>query len=231
MMMRRFLITGLALALLCESAPVLAKVPDTWDGLTRVRGGRSEEVYLLPGADFRSYTKVMIDVPEVAFQKDWQRNQNESATFGTGQVTDQDIRNIINEASARFLQSLSQAYTKDGYAVVPQPGSGVLRLSTAIVNLTIAAPDTNDNGMSSTFTQNAGQATLVVEARDAVSGTLLGRSIDAQIIGDGAPFRRDSMSNRADFEQQLSTWAKMSAAGLGKLKANSPIDAEGAVRR
>ena len=41
------------------------------DGLVRVKSKRLDVVYLQPGADFRSYTKVMLDPTEVAFAKNW----------------------------------------------------------------------------------------------------------------------------------------------------------------
>jgi hypothetical protein len=44
-------------------------MPDTWDGLVEVKPKRMDAAYLLPGADFRSYTKVMIDPSEVAFRE------------------------------------------------------------------------------------------------------------------------------------------------------------------
>src|SRR5262245_11029369 len=42
-----------------------AKAPDTWDGLIKVKSKRADAVYLQPGADFRPYTKVMLDPTEV----------------------------------------------------------------------------------------------------------------------------------------------------------------------
>jgi Protein of unknown function (DUF3313) len=229
--MQRFLIAGLAFTLLFGAAPVQSRAPDTWDGLLRVRGGQSDLVYLLPEADFRTYTKVMIDVPEVAFRKNWQRDQNSSAHRGTGRISDKDVRDAINEASGRFGEALNEAFTRAGYAVVSEPGPDVLRVSTAIIDLSIAAPDIQTAGRSRSYAREAGEATLVVEARDAVSATLLGRSIDRRIVGGNTSFRRDSVTNRADFERLFSSWARMSAEGLNKLKAHSPVDAEGALRR
>ena len=42
-----------------------ADMPENWDGLVEVKPKRMDAAYLLPGADFRSYTKVMIDPSEV----------------------------------------------------------------------------------------------------------------------------------------------------------------------
>jgi hypothetical protein len=44
-------------------------MPTTWDHLVRVESKNFGSVFVLPGADFRPYTKVMLDPTEVAFDK------------------------------------------------------------------------------------------------------------------------------------------------------------------
>ena len=56
--------------------------------------------------------------------------------------------------------------TGAGRAAVCSPG---------VANLYINAPDTMSAGRSRTYTTEAGEATLVLEARDSTSGALLGR--------------------------------------------------------
>ena len=72
---RRLLTAAIASALLVPSTG-MAKAPSTWDGLVLTKSKHFDLVYLQPGADFRGYTKVMIDPTEVAFQKNWQRDYN-----------------------------------------------------------------------------------------------------------------------------------------------------------
>ena len=61
-----------------------------------------------------------------------------------------------------------------------QAGPDTLRVSAAIVNLYVTAPDTMSAGRSRTYTANSGQMTLVVELRDSVTGELLARAVDTQ---------------------------------------------------
>src|SRR4051794_19727407 len=80
-MLRTVLSTFAALAI-AAAVPAYAQAgKDNWDGLVKVKSKRLELVYLAPGADFRGYTKVMIDPTEVAFRKNWQRDQNNSRTL------------------------------------------------------------------------------------------------------------------------------------------------------
>ena len=56
----RLLIATLAISLLAAS-PALAQSETEWDGLVRVPSQNIDGAYLAPGADFRPYTKVMLD--------------------------------------------------------------------------------------------------------------------------------------------------------------------------
>ena len=63
----------LAGMLLVASAPLLAQsqaADDNWEGLVRVRSEKIEFVYLAPGADFRPYTKVLLEPSEMATKED-----------------------------------------------------------------------------------------------------------------------------------------------------------------
>jgi uncharacterized protein DUF3313 len=223
--MNHHLILGLSLALIAAPAvpASAAKPPDTWEGLYRVKSKRADLVYLLPGADFRGYTKVIIDTPQVAFKKDWKRDYNSTQRDMGRRVDDKDVRRAIDGGSRRFAEILTKEYGKAGYQVVTEPGPDVLRISTAVINIEVNAPDIMAAGRSRTYSQEAGQATLVLEARDSVSESLLGRAVDARIVGDGAPFARTSVSNAGDFERLFSDWARAGAAGLTALKEQPPF--------
>ncbi|RJF93257.1 DUF3313 family protein [Sphingomonas cavernae] len=225
-MTNRFVSTLAGVALLAVPLPALhAKAPDTWDNLHKVKAKRLDEVYLLPGADFRTYTKVMMDPTEVAFQKNWLRDYNNSTIGLSNRISDKDAQEMLNNAKTGFEEVFVKAYTNAGYQVVTQPGPDVLRLRTAVINLTVTAPDTMSAGRTRTFSREAGEATVVIEARDSVTGAILGRAVDRQDIGDDSfILRRTSVSNRGDFEMAFSSWAKASANGLNELKALSPID-------
>src|SRR6185369_11422410 len=151
-------------------------------------------VYLLPGADFRAYNKVMLDPTELAFKKNWLRDYNNST------------------------MSLSSRLS----------GPDVLRLRTAVVDISINAPDVKSVGRSRSYSGEAGFATLIVEARDSVSGALLGRAVDGKVVGDNSMLLRNSVTNRSDFRQLMKRWADISVKGLGELKAQSPINDQGA---
>ena len=89
-----------ALALTVCASGASAKAPATWDGLVQVKSKKLNLAYLLPDADFRAYSKVMFDKPEVAFAKNWQRDFNRSAMTLSGRISDKDVRDAVTQAEA-----------------------------------------------------------------------------------------------------------------------------------
>lgn len=203
------------------SAPAAA--PASWDGLTKVPSKRLDAVYLLPGADFRTYTKVMLDPTEVAFKKNWVRDYNADSMGLENRISSSDAQQMLDKARTGFEEIFTKAYTDAGYQVVTAPGPDVLRLRTGVANLYVSAPDLKTAQRSRTYSRDAGSATVILEARDSETGALLGRAVDSRIAGDAGPYIRNSVTNRSDFEEMFRDWAKSSIKGLAELKTMSPI--------
>lgn len=221
-MLRTFLGTSVVAGIAVATPLSGAKLPDTWDGLYKVDSSKMEGVYLLPQADFRTYTKVMLDPTQIAFRKNWQRDQSDRNM--ANRISDLDARRILDTARDGFQDIFRKAYEKAGFQVVTAPAADVLRISTAVVNLDVEAPDTMSAGITRTYSRSAGGATLAVEARDSLSGALLGRAVDARELDNVGPYIRNRATNSWAFEQLFDDWAKRSAEGLNRLKALSPIN-------
>jgi hypothetical protein len=223
---RQFAVLALAAAALpAMPLPVLAgSMPASWDGLVQVNSKRLRYVYLLPGADFRGYHKVMLDPTEVAFKKNWQRDFNRTSRELSSRVTESQIKRVIDEGGPAATAIFAKTYAAGGYPVVGAAGPDVLRIRTGIINLSVTAPDRMSAGRSRSYAGEAGYATLVIEARDSMTGALLGRAVDPRVAGDNTmALMRNSVTNRSDFRTLGERWAKSSVAGLEELKRLSPI--------
>jgi hypothetical protein len=218
-----FLMSAIASAMLLAGPALAAKPPDTWDGLVKVNSKRTDVLYLQPGADFRGYTKVMLDPTEVAFHKNWRRSQNRTDRGLSGTISDRQVQQAIAQGIAASNQIFAETWTKGGYAIVTEPGADVLRVKTGVVNIWVSAPDVPTAGRSYTFASEAGEATYFVEARDSLTGAILGRAVDQRLVGDTAHNWRTSVSNRADFRELVEAWATASVRGVNALKASSPV--------
>lgn len=217
--MKTVLCAAVAAFVLAGSAAFAQNPPAEWDGLVRVESRHFDVVYLAPGADFSGYTKVMLDPTEVAFRRNWQRDFNNNARGLTNRISDQEARDILNAAQSGFQDVFRQVYAQRGIQIVSEPGPDVLRLRTAVTNLDVAAPDQMTPGRSRTYASEAGEATIVIEARDSMSGAILGRGVDRRAAGDNSfVMRRSRVTNRADFERMFRSWAEYSADALARLR-------------
>jgi len=214
---------AVASALLAAGTTAAAKAPTTWDGLVLAKSKRLQHVYLQPGADFRAYTKVIVEPTEVAFAKNWHRDYNRSNRSLSARVSDSEVQAAISKGVNASTDIFTDAWTKGGYQVVATPGPDVLRIKTGVLNIEVNAPDRPVAGNMKSFSEEAGRATLFVEARDSLTGALLGRAVDPRVIGDNNTLWRTSVSNQGDFRDQVQNWANISVRGLTELKSLSPV--------
>ncbi len=101
------IVRNAATALLVLAAGMaLAQAPKSSgnEGLVAVKAKQVDQAWLLPGADFRPYRKVLLKRAEVAFQKNWARDMSESTGSRVGpRVTDADAMKIIEVARTGLL--------------------------------------------------------------------------------------------------------------------------------
>jgi hypothetical protein len=222
----RSMIAALAATLALAAAPAGAQTQAEWDGLVRVQSQNADAVFLAPGADFRPYTKVMIDPTEASFRQNWVRDYNRDIRGVSGRITDVDAQRALETIQSGFHEEFTEAYTRAGYQVVTTPGADVLRLRTGVLNISVAAPDVGSAGRRNTYAEDAGAATLFVEARDSMTGAILGRAVDGRVIDDDSTIRwRTRASNRADFSRAFRHWADLSVEGLNRLRTATPVPA------
>ncbi|WP_427963451.1 DUF3313 family protein [Altererythrobacter sp.] len=232
MIIGKYRIIGGAILGLCAipiAAPALGHVDTSWDGLVQVESKKMDTVYLEPYADFSGYRKVMFDKPEITFKKNWRRNQNRSALSLGGRVNERQAQRILEGARDLLDEAFRKQFSEAGYQVVTAPGPDVMRITLEIFDLDVTAPENNSPGISYTYVQESGKATLALEVRDSETGDLLGRTVDKGRTGSrGGDFiLANNVSTAADFNRLFSRWARICAAGLNELKTLSPIDEAG----
>lgn len=227
--MKKLVAGGLAALLWLTTPLALAadEAPDNWDGLVEIKPKRVDAAYLLPGADFRPYRKLMLDPVEVAFKKDWEKNYNRNAATASQRLTTEDVERIAAAARENFTEVFTEAYKNAGMELVTTPGSDVLRVRPGVVNLYITAPDTMTAGRSRTYTMESGEATLFLEVRDSTTGALLGRALDRRNTRNSGSMQvSNSVTNLADFRALFKQWADISVKGFQELREMSPVPAD-----
>ncbi len=178
------------------------------DGLHLQKSKDARVVYVRPGATLEPYKRVAILDCYVEFQKDWQRDYNQSAPLGS-RVTDADADKIKTSLAAEFKKVFTEELQdKGGYQLTDEAAPDVLILRPALVNVVVTAPDVNMSGMTRTIVASAGQMTLFLELYDAGNSQILARIIDAKADPDGFAQQANRVTNKAAADELLRNWAQ-----------------------
>lgn len=206
---------GLALVALAACATRQGPAP-TWEGLELQPSKRFDVVYLQPGADFSVYRSVILDPAQVAFAKDWDPNRDVRGV--SRRLNAEDLQAIKDGLAGIVREIFAEELEKGGYSLVDAPAYDVLRLTPAIVDLYINAPDRMEPGRSTTYTTDAGRMTLVLEVRDSVTGDLLARVVDAKGGRDtGMMTITNRVTNTAEARRAVRSWAEGLRKGFDRV--------------
>jgi hypothetical protein len=187
-----------------------------WDGLVRRPVSRMDAVFVRPDVDIPAFTSVMLDPVEVSFASNWSPNQG-SRNPAT-RLNANDVAAIQSGLADLTRETFRAQLAAGGYTLVDVAGPDTLRVTAAIVNLYVTAPDTMSAGRSRTYTANSGQMTLVAELRDSVTGELLARAVDTQRgRNTGAMQFTNNVTNTADARRAVGVWATALRQGLDEL--------------
>jgi hypothetical protein len=223
-MFAKFVSFSLALALTAATAVAASnEAPDpSMDGLELVEKSRKSELYVDPGVDWNSYSKIQLDPATVAFRKNWQRDQNRSQPF---KVRAEDMERIKSELAELFGEVFTEELTSGGnYVMATESADDVLRITPQIVDLDVYAPDTRHSpGIQRSYTETAGRMTLKLDMYDSVTGDLIARASDRR----EAPRRgymqwTNSVTNRTEAKRMLERWAQDLREFLDEARSNPP---------
>ena len=200
-------------ALFSASALAWKSYPDvTDDGLDRVKSKKVDALYWKEGASLKGYQKIFLEECTVAFRKNWLRDQNSDRVSVSNRVNTEDMNKIQEELAVIFREQFTKELEKGGYEVVDADGEDVLLLKPSIVDLDVYAPDISmrQPGMVNTYTTSSGEMTLKMDLLDSSTNALIGRIIDKREDRDtGYIEYTNSITNRADAQRTVSTWARI----------------------
>ena len=209
------LTVGSISGLVAKEAP-----PETTpEGLVLQKSTKSRIAYVKPGATFTQYKRVAILEPLVEFEKDWQKDYNNSHRGFEGRVSDKDIERMKAGLAAEFKKVFTkELQDKGGYQVVTTAAPDVLVLRPALLNVEVNAPDLMTAGINSTVVRSAGQMTLFLELWDSSTNTLLARVMDAAADNDSFAKQANRVTNTQAADRILGDWAHELRVRLDEIK-------------
>jgi hypothetical protein len=215
-------ITIFALAVLmagcATKAPSLQQGPDaetTFDGLVRIDNGQFNDSWADPDIDFSKYTKIMVADAVFEFRavkksksSTSMRRSSDSAFW----ISDAKKEKLIEEVTAVFRKELDKSvhFTKTDSA-----GPDVLVIIGALHDIVSRVPP-DMIGRGEIYLSSVGEATLILEARDSLSGETIYRAIDrrsAESAGRQVSFS-NSVTNMAEVRRMAQRWATRLREGL-----------------
>jgi hypothetical protein len=181
----------------------------TEDGLVRVKDSNLALVYADPEAEISGYTRVRLLDAEVAFKKNWERDQRASSINSLSMTN--DIRRIKKDLAEEFRNVFTAVLEEGGYSVVDEDADDVLLVRPSIVNLDITAPQTSRAANIRQQVRSAGEMTLYIELYDSVTGDLIAKALDRQADRENSDVYTwaNRASNRAAADRILKGWAEI----------------------
>ncbi len=218
-----WLCVGLALAYSLAIGAKDAPPEVSEDGLHLQKSSKTRLVYAKPGASLSQYKRVTILDCYVEFEKNWERDYNNSKIGLEGRVTDKDVERMKSNLAAEFRKVFTEELQKNGgYQVVDTREADVLLLRPALINVEVNAPDIMTAGWSDTIVRSAGQMTLYLELWDAASNTILARVMDAKADNEAFAQRASGVTNKAAADRILKDWAGELRKHLDAVRGEAP---------
>ena len=204
---------GRTLITLCSGLFMLAQAQaeeavDLFSHLVPVEDAQVAAAFIDPDADFSVFKRVMLLDTFVAFQSGWERSQSRGTR--STRVSARDIETIKTRVSELFNSVMIETLEEDdGFEIVDEADYDVLLIRAAIIDLDVTVPDVSSSARSRTFSAESGAATLYIELYDSVSGQIIGRAIDRQVVRNPGSVMRwtNRATNTADARRVFRGWA------------------------
>ena len=211
-------VSGVIVLLAAGCAGFGSREPEEWDGLVRQRNARLGALFVKPDVDFSVYQNVVLDPVAVSFSRNW--NPNRTASGVSRRLDAQDVAAIQSRLAAMVHEIFVEELNRAGYPLVAEPSHETLRVTAAIIDLYITAPDTLPPGRVTTFAADSGRMTLVLELRDSVTGEILARAVDTRTGRRSGPMTVTSRTtNTADARRAIRVWASGLRQALAEMYA------------
>ena len=179
----------------------------SFDGLYRVKRSRVDAAWVREDLDLSGYNKLMVKGLGIAYRAvDWTGSARTAARRGETDfpITEENRAKL----SKLFREEMLEEVAKNNrYSLSTTPGEDVLLLIGGLIDVVSHVPP-EEIGRSRTFLRSVGEATMVLELRDSLTGAILARAVDRR---SASTFAHESSPgiNRQDVKRLASSWGKL----------------------
>ena len=201
--------------------PSLQQGPDaevTFDGLVRIDHGRFKNSWADPDIDFSKYNKF---IPGKAVFEFRAVKKSDSATTMRRSnasefwISDKNKEKLIEVVTEVFNDELDKS---EKFTMTDSAGPDTLILIGALHDIVSRVPP-DMMGRGEIYLSSVGEATLILEARDSLSGETIYRAVDRRAAEQAAGYGTisNSVSNMAEVRRMARRWASRLREGLDSI--------------
>jgi hypothetical protein len=216
-----FTISVVALLAGCTPTPTIQQGADaelTFDGLVRIDNARFSNAWIDPDIDLSQYDKIMAGGAEFEFRavkkssgSTITRRSNESE-FWINDKSKQELTEIVSEAFRKELQK------SEHFTMADAAGPNVLVIVGGLHDIVSRVPP-DMVGRGDIYLSSVGEATLVLEARDSLSGETIYRAIDRRAAerAGGQMVLSNTVTTKSEVRRLAQRWATRLREGLDSI--------------
>ena len=195
-------------------APVRAAAGVDSEGLAIVKSRTFDTAQVRPDAKFSTYSSITLQTPDLSYRSPAQAE----GEFVLTDAQKDRFRDGLVDAFAREFAGLN------GLVLVDSAGPNTLALHVRVQDIVakVAPRAVGRGGRSAALLEASGNAAIVVELRDSLTGTILARGVDAA-TARGAAMRSsgDEMKTRFEAADKIvNEWASSARKGVESLVAH-----------
>ncbi len=199
----------------CVGEPSIDTSPDadlSFDGLSPISNSVFRRAWIDPDVDLSQYNKILLGETDFQFRTVKETQANAASRHGVVQefyISEQNRTKLIETVSGSFRKELeaSQSFT-----LTDQPAPDTLILVGGLADIVSRVPPQRTGKL---YLQSLGEATLVFELRDSLSGETLYRATDREKIElRRGMIRADPVTTWKEVDSWARRWAVRLREGL-----------------
>lgn len=199
--LQALVIAGLVSSCTSTLDPPVLGSERSFDGLWKVENSQASAAWMRRGLDLSGYTKVRLEGAGVDFRPLATGARNRSFP-----ITDSQEARLVQILAEAFRQELGRS---ERFELVEEKGPDVLTLWGGLIDVvSFVPPERGTRG--EVFLRSVGEATLVIELRDAQSRASLARIVDRRAANKtGPPMPSTPVTNWAEVRSVARRWAML----------------------
>ena len=191
----------------------------SFDGLHRFDSRNFKLAYADPDVDFTQYTKFIPGTAQFEFRAVKKTSSLQARRSNTREfyIDDKNRQKLEDTVSGIFADELSKS---ESFTETNTPGPDTLIIRGALHDIVSQVPP-DAVGMSDIYLSSVGEATLIIEAVDSLSGEVIWRAIERRAVQrpGGDLMLSNTVTNWAEVRRWARRWASRLREGMDSIHA------------